>query len=492
MKNLLNWIKSNVISVVSIVAVILALGFLGWVHVQGGDLEERAAKEAGKVKTLASYSRQIIEIPSKNPDDPPRPSQQLTINEPEIAQMRAVNEQMDAEYQGIFAFAVDRNRAGKRELVQDLFPNWQEVANPFIARDVYREAFVVMLEPVDFQIPVPSSDEANEVYISGVEMLNELPRLNAGMPPDPEQIDRELAEVQDTFMSKGAAAGQLSEDEQNQLDREKRTRLLEILIDRAQSIHLYAETDIDSPDFPFDVGAIGPDADPTAAQLWEAQIELWFQQDIAASIAAANQTDNNAANVLTSPIKRLLKIEVAPGYVGLHNLGGVDGTPNASQLADYRYSAPNELTGSADRRQSDNFFASPTGRVSNALYDIRHARVTALVDFQRLPEWFEAISNANMMTVVGCDISSLDEYEALEEGYVYGSGDIVSITLTIESVWLRDWTAELMHDHVKMYLGLMEPDEEMQGIQPGAGPYPDMFGPYGPGGPAGPGGPYSY
>lgn len=490
MKNLLNWIKSNVISVVSIVAVILALVFLSWVHVQGDDLEERAKKEAGKIKTVASYSVQRIDVPSENPDEPPVPSDALTINEPEIAQMSAVNERMDAEYQGIFAFAVQRNRAGKRVLVDNLFPEWDEVANPFIARDVYREAFKVMLSSADFRLPVPGSDEANEVYISGIEMLNDLPRLNAGMPPDSEQIDRELSEVQETFMSKGSAAGQLTEDEQRQLDREKRTRLLEILIDRAQSINVYADTDINSPDFPFDASAIGPNDDPTAAQLWEAQIELWFQQDIAAAIASANQVDNPDANVLTSPVKRLMKIEVAPGYVGLHNVGAVKGTPTASQLPDFRYQAPASLTGSADQRQSDNFFASPTGRVSNALYDVRHARITALVDFQRLPTLFDAINNVNMMTVIGCDITGLDEYEALVDGYVYGSGDVVRVTLTVESVWLREWTAELMHDHVKMYLGLIEPDEEMQGIQPGAAP--GGYDPYGGYNPGMPNEPYSY
>jgi hypothetical protein len=61
------------------------------------------------------------------------------------------------------------------------------------------------------------------------------------------------------------------------------------------------------------------------------------------------------------------------------------------------------------------------------------------------------------MTVLDCQVQDVDEYAALLEGYVYGSGDAVRVDMLIETIWLRDWTVPLMPAEVKQALGLGDP-----------------------------------
>ena len=57
-------------------------------------------------------------------------------------------------------------------------------------------------------------------------------------------------------------------------------------------------------------------------------------------------------------------------------------------------------------------------------------------------ELLNAISEVNLMTVQEIEIKDIDEYKELERyGYYYGNVDAVELTLQIETIWLREWTA---------------------------------------------------
>ncbi len=58
------------------------------------------------------------------------------------------------------------------------------------------------------------------------------------------------------------------------------------------------------------------------------------------------------------------------------------------------------------------------------------------------------------MTVTGVNIDKIDVLPELQMGYYYGSDPVVTTTLTVESLWLRDWTTRLMPDDVKVALGI--------------------------------------
>jgi hypothetical protein len=84
------------------------------------------------------------------------------------------------------------------------------------------------------------------------------------------------------------------------------------------------------------------------------------------------------------------------------------------------------------------------------------------------------------MSVIGLSIKDIDEYEHLTDGYFYGFDvDAVEMTIDVESLWLRRWTAGhlseneaaqaresfdpgLMPDAVRYKLGLPVRDPNFQ------------------------------
>ncbi len=449
MKHAMAWIKSNPITVVSIIVVLLSLGFLGWVHLRGAALEARMSQRQQVASNISGLRSSPIEVPPTDPDAP-QDQRTVTVNQWVIDTMDDIYGRIGSEYQKIRDQAVQINQEGHLPLVENLFPETERADLPFVAQEQYLRSFEVML-----------SDPAEEIE-EGLPSLAALPRLDAGLPPPNEEIQAAVARVEYEFRSAPGLSGQqLTPEEQQTLFNEQRQKAIELMTYRAESLGIYADPDMQSPDYPFDIlpWALQNER-PKPYQLWEGQIELWFQQDIARAIVLANDLGNGASGVLTSPVKRLVKIDVLPGYVGLHTLGAMSTSPVAVS-ADGLYSAPaGGMTGTPDRRLPDNFYASPTGRVSNALYDVRHARLTVLIDFARLPRLFNALSQVNFMTVLKVEMEDVDEYEALQQGYVYGpNDDVVQVTLTLESVWLRDWTQAYMPNLVQQYLGLRDPTE---------------------------------
>ena len=64
------------------------------------------------------------------------------------------------------------------------------------------------------------------------------------------------------------------------------------------------------------------------------------------------------------------------------------------------------------------------------------------------------------MTVIKADITNLDEYELLREGYVYGHADVVEADLIVESLWFRNWTEDIMPKIVKEKLLIVVPEPD--------------------------------
>jgi hypothetical protein len=93
---------------------------------------------------------------------------------------------------------------------------------------------------------------------------------------------------------------------------------------------------------------------------------------------------------------------------------------------------------------SYDFAKSMTGRVPNALYDVRFATVQLVVATERIPEVLDAIARQNLMTVVNVDLRPADAFDAADEGFIYGPRPVSQLRLTIESLWMRPWVAKLM------------------------------------------------
>ncbi len=242
------------------------------------------------------------------------------------------------------------------------------------------------------------------------------------------------------------------------------------------------------------------DQPPAPDQLWEGQVQLWIMRDIMIAISRMNNVGGTVktlgpdgsirdedANAVNSPIKRLLELKTLPGYVGLHNtgaaLGGVESNPafgggpttNTFNNSGAATALPGSTTPSiyptppaqlapkqATDRAVEHFGITPTGRVSNGIFDVRHTQLVIDIEADKVPAFIESLRKVNFLTVVKAEITDLDEYELLEEGYVYGHRDVVRAKLVIESLWFRNWTQDLMPKLVKEKLLIIQPANALQ------------------------------
>jgi len=456
MKHAITWMKSNLVTVLSSLVIFASIGVLGWTFTyRNSKLTKVEADAKSLLNEINGFSNTRVPFPPANVDDPPEDVSGITINEVTLEHLDKVYGSMGREYKAIFDEVLKRNQRGHVLLVSGVLPKTDASHLRHEARKQYREAFSRIMQPYD-----------SDTYE---------PRLNAGAPLYPEELQFEMSRVEVDFRPStygvGAGGAGLTEADLRALQGQKEERAEEMLKERAQAVHLYADTDINSPGFPFDIGAWSTGmGTPTFSQIYEGHMELWIQQDIAQAIAIANQVDDQDTNVIEAPVKRLMSIDIIPGNVGLNTLGGMGvqgsdksgggggGMPGGAG-ASGGGTAVGPGGGSPDSELSVDFNTGPSGRISNELYDVRHARLVAIVDYQQLPKLFDAIGQINFMTVLDCQLQDVDEYQGLKEGYVYGKGDAVRVDMLIESLWMREWTTPLMPKEVKERMGIATSDQ---------------------------------
>ena len=95
-----------------------------------------------------------------------------------------------------------------------------------------------------------------------------------------------------------------------------------------------------------------------------------------------------------------------------------------------------------------------TGRKSNALYDVFPVDIELIADSTRIPEILDAIARENFFTITNLSITPADPFLAASQGYMYGVAPVCHLYLTVETVWLRQWTSEKMPDDAKKALGI--------------------------------------
>ncbi|MBB6430796.1 hypothetical protein [Algisphaera agarilytica] len=499
MKNVIAWMKTNPISVASFVLMVASVGAIAYfMFVANPALQASAEKPANqKLNQIKALMRQSVDVPPSNADDPPE-SRSVTITPAVIEVLDGIYTDLNRESEDIFAAALGINKVGHSEMLPGLFPDTPN-DKKFRAQTVYGQLLSAMMGTQQWSQEVAQN--------TGIAM----PYLNAQPPLSPEYIQSFLAEKVDALARENSLGGALSEAKVLQQQKEQQRELINELLVHAQGINIYADPELGNmltpnPAFPLQIASLGSSAEsPTPSQLWEGQLELWILQDIVQAIFIANDVANqrkhfNAegkevpSSVLNAPVKRLIRAEVIPGYVGLHDIGGIQNTAGFTNTSSAKSKAgvggaagyPPPAGGMTDKPRetkiSENFAFGPTGRSSNGLYDVRHARVIAHVDYQRLPEFLNSIARVNLMTVLNVNVQAVDEYELLHELYMYGQGDVVEVELIIESLWLREWTAELMPEDTKRYVGLLEPAEGtgVPGFPGGGNPYGGD--PYGGGG----------
>jgi len=253
-----------------------------------------------------------------------------------------------------------------------------------------------------------------------------LGQLNAGSPPTQEDIANHLEQLHRVLgfhaeLSKPSGASDQGAaisltDEDKRLHAKQQAAM-----DKAKSITIYAG--INSLDVLSDVCATESGRPHGLDMMWWAQMSLWIQQDIVAAVAELNES---ADNVLSAPVKRLVKIGIQHGYSMSPASGG-------------------GFYGLVDRSDRGLSFA---GIEANEFYDVMSFDLDMVIDVRQIPLLIDAIYRQGHYLVYQWDIEA-EKTEQSEQRrssrgdqnhlYRYGSDPIVRFTSSWQTYLFRDF-----------------------------------------------------
>lgn len=445
MNKVLDFIKGNLIVVISVV-LILALLPVGYVFSNKWNTKVRDSVKTAydsEKRTLTSSGSVNYAVPA------------VLSGEQDISESRAPNTAVTEFYMQAKAAreqqvqeVVERgtafNRGDHVELVPGLLPDAGDARTRALLGRTMSEAIV-------------GSEQSPSVY------QRKLKRLNAGSPPDAETtrqiLEQAKAQLEQDFKSANAD-GNLTEEQKKRLDEAMTARRLSEYIERSRSLTFYATSNAFVNGSPTgeattvgrDGYSIIPATNWPPSQITETVAftwlwDYWVISDILDAAALANSNAaSGAMSIPEAPVKRIDLIRVSSFEVA---------APSGAAEEDDFGGRGGRFGGQDDAVSVPvaNFTGREGGK-ANSAFDIRTAEVVAVVSSKDLPKFIDAIGKVNFMTVTDMDLQRVDVWDELANGYYYGQDHVVRVSLKIETVWLRSWMSPLMPDPVKQTLGI--------------------------------------
>ena len=287
--------------------------------------------------------------------------------------------------------------------------------------------------------------------------------VNAGQPPTIEVLANELRRAEINFISQSVqkdSRDDLTEEEMAELTKKLGKIRLGKNREHAQSIEIY----LDQFEALLHIPGWDQSQIPTEAYMFIWNWEYWVTHDILMALHHANEKHET---VLLAPVKQLLSMTIngmpaVPQYAAPTSRlggGGVMGGTGGREGAGTSGSTgeDEDIQGGAivpSQPVPSDYALRFTGRSNNALYDVFPVDLALIVDSTRIPEILDAIAQENFFTVTNLVIRPADPFDAAGEGYMFGSAPVCYLDLTLETVWLRQWTSEKMPDAAKKALGI--------------------------------------
>lgn len=373
---------------------------------------------------------------------------------------------------------------------------------------------------VEGLLPEPPTGLAEELpyklhdsYIEAHKQL--LEKINAGMPPASDKVADQLVDYNQNYRRSQLNAGPtdvLNDEEMKKLNESMTKQRLALYAQASNEYSMYADTSV------FNLQQWTNNVKPDEYRWYEWQATYWLDYDLVTAFDKANRYEGDRTTIIGNPVgsvvKRIIAIKPAlifpaslvtgnsqqpgnqygnSGGFGrdmnppLSNHGG-DGAPPMGEGGMIHTShgdiaAPtNPSAGGAGAiaKVSEDTFADPkaefpldysnsiTGHFGKTgLYDVRLVNVALVVDSNRLQQLFDAINTTDFMTVTSMSVMNVDVESDLAQGFYYGPEPVVQVNMTIETLWLRDWTTKFMPAPVKTFFGIKTPDANAAG-QPDA------------------------
>lgn len=440
MKNILGWVKSNLVIVISLVVILVSLP-LGYVFSNSWNKKVRTAREAEAKKALTDVNATTVTyaLPAAMPGDKPLevkavPTTKLT------SWFKEQRERIDAEVKGVVTQATAFNQKARKPLVNGLFPE---------ASNVREE------EQLIFAFVAALCGDTERGTPSAYQRL--ITRFNAGERTEASKLASTLQDLGERLRAANGNRA-LTVEENNALVKQLTDRRIGELRRRAQEVTFYASAASFSVDTNqqkagwSNVPVTKPAAVPTLDECFIYQWDYWVIEDIIAALARAN-TDESGESLMVerAPVKRLvsLLIKDPPIY------GGESSSPGGSR--EFGSSAGPEpvfaFPGGVPLDPTVSVSGRRTNATENPVYDVRTVELTLIVASDRLQTVLSAFSQTNFMTVIDLDLVDVDPWAELKDGHYYGPDHVVKATIGIESVWLRSWLGPLMTPTVANNIG---------------------------------------
>jgi len=267
-----------------------------------------------------------------------------------------------------------------------------------------------------------------------------LAEYRAGIMPPKALIDKEVLERQNeihqTKTQRDFRGQIINQQEINELIAQVAA---EVPAERRRKLASESSFYVDATTLDVAPGIAGT-ARPRPESIWWAQVVLWIQRDVLAAITEANKGSNELS---VAPVKRLRKLTVP--FI------------NTFVAAGGQTAAASDPAAAADVAVPKVVQASPTGRVSNGMYDVVHFRIEADVEVERIPHLLRTLSHNRLMTAFHVEAKAIDATEAQLSGYFYGDKPVAAVTLQCEALLLRSWTVPLMPKLVRQQLQIPDP-----------------------------------
>jgi hypothetical protein len=416
-------VKKNLVSIICGLIAVLAIVALFW-PISGYYKQLQNTVSARKavytsMKGLLDRQRQlpVVELPSEGQDTPQAKPLEEFPTEAVIKVGNQLTQQISTESANILDAAIKLNQHD--QFVPGVLPDGM-TALAIQFRDNYKKV-------VD--------------YISDDNRANSFPIqiMNAGFPPSDADVQAKKAEkeqqIKATTTYNGAGQAMNQPEIDGRLADELPKIADELKMADAKKCKVYIDYTTFQP-YPAIVnGAPGVPPDPST--IFAAQVQLWIQEDVAQSVAAANA---QAQNVMDAPIKHLILCDVSDVMSGSNNIQGAAAA------------APADLTAALPT----NFASTPTGRVSNSVYDVVPFTLKMDVDAQQVPRVLQELSRNKFVTVTNCSVQTINAALAQANGFVYGERPVVQLSLDCEELLLRKWTQPLMPQRIKAALGISD------------------------------------
>lgn len=463
----MEWVKANVFTIVFLVVILAA--FISMPLVAGSmneGVRSKVQDRASKLNQLSQLENTQIQMPGAEE------SRRGVVTEHVLTEYRSRVGLAREDANAVYERAVELNRKQYRVLDEELFPAPEHYRKQLLAHHFHEK----LMQAYD-------------------ELLRE---LNVGSPPSPADVRHELDVRELQFRNQI-----LARDAREELPEEEEKQLREQLVDLrllqyqecAERLSMYLSRDVlRLPEW--DQQNI-----PTLAQLFEWQWKFWIHSDV---LHALKQANGDRGTLVRSPVKHVLRFTFDDGPTavsegtgggsgrgggassgggggasmggggGIMGGGGLVGGGGSGrgrggrggadfgQMEDDDGPPPGPVTVNRQQQVQPDYSESFTGRKSNDVYDVRHVTLDLVVETERMPELLDALAEHNFMTVVWLQFEPADHHEAARDGFYYGSAPVTRLSIQLETVWLREWTASYMPATTRRALGIASTPAEPQ------------------------------